>query len=158
MNGTTMALLAGGLIAAGGVGTAIGDLGDRDRDRPPQELEVRKDDGFDDVELVDEEDDGTGDGGSDDRSRDRSGERSGASLSQDPQTGSGDKTGGTAQTAGTGYQGDTGDGDATAGNDGSAGGDNSYAAPVADDGYVAPAPAAPAYYGGGSDDGGGSDG
>ena len=156
MNGTTMALLAGGLIAAGGVGTAIGDLGDRDRDRPPQELEVRKDDGFDDVELVDEDDDGKGDGSRDDRS----GDRSGASLSQDPQTGSGDNTARTAQTAGTGYQGDTGDGDATAGNDGSAGGDNSYVAPAADEGYVAPAPAAPVYYGddGGSYSGGGSDG
>ena len=116
MNGTTMALLAGGLIAAGGVGTAIGDLGDRDRDRPPQELEVRKDDGFDDVELVDEDDDGKGDGSRDDRT--------------------------------------------PAGNDGSAGGDNSYVAPAADEGYVAPAPAAPVYYGddGGSYSGGGSDG
>lgn len=155
MTTKTAALLAGGLIAAAGVGTAVGDIGSDDdgRERPPQELEVRKDDRYDDVELVDEEDDDR-----DDRSRDRS---QPSAPTQDPKTGSGDNTGGTGNTKGTGWTGDTFDGDRTDGNDGTGGGDNSYVAPAADS-YAAPAPApAPAYYGGddgGSYSGGGSDG
>jgi len=156
MTGKAIALLAGGLIAAAGVGSALGDLGGDDHDDPIDALEVRKDDSGSDVELVDEEDD-RGDGGRDDDSRDGSGGKDAESRhgtqapSQDPQTGSGDRTGGTGNSAGTGWPGDT-DGDATAGNDGTGGGDNSYVA-VADDSYAAPAPApAPAYdY---SDDGG----
>ena len=160
MDAKTVALLAGGLLAAGGVGTAIGDLGDDAREKEPSELEIRKDDRGADVELVD--DDEGGDGGNDrskDRDHNNSKDRSqSAAISQDPDTRSWGGTGDTKQTAGTGPSGNTGDGDATAGNDGTGGGDNSYVAPAADAGYVAPAPAAPAYYGGGSDDGGGSDG
>jgi hypothetical protein len=161
MNPKAVAVLAGGVVAVAGVGTAIGDLGpDDEDDRPLQELEVRKDDGSDDVELVEEEDD-RGDG---DNDRDRSA-RGGAQAqdqgpTQDPQTGSGDNTGGTGNTAGTGWTGDT-DGDWTDGNDGTGGGDNTYAAPAVDS-YAAPAPApAPAYYGdddGGSYSGGDTDG
>jgi hypothetical protein len=144
MNAKALALMAGGLVAAAGVGTAIGDLGsDDDGDRPLRELELRKDDGAGDVELVDEEDD---------RDDDKSGDKS-RGPTQDPQTGSGDRTGGTNHTPGTGWSGDTGDGDATPGNDGTNGGENTYVEAAGD--YVAPAPTpapAPAYYG--SDDGG----
>ena len=100
MNAKAIALLAGGLVAAGGVGTAIGDLGsdDSERERAFSELEVRKDDGSDDVELVDDEDGGRGDGsdrgGGDERSRDRSVQTN--RPEQDPNTGSGDRTAGTA--------------------------------------------------------------
>jgi hypothetical protein len=160
MNAKALALLAGGLVAAGGVGTAIGDLGsdDSERGRSFTDLELRKDDGSDDIELVDDEDDrGDGNRGDDDPTRDRSAQSNGPT--QDPKTGSGDNTGGTGNTAGTGWTGDT-DGDWTDGNDGTGGGDNTVAAPAADS-YVAPAPA-PAHhvYGddGGSYSGGGSDG
>jgi hypothetical protein len=157
MDVKAIALLAGGLIAAGGVGSALADLDDGGRDDMFRELEVRKDDGSDDVELVDEEDD-RGDGGGDNS---RNGESRHDQPSQDPQTGSGHDTGpGTGQTAGTGWEGDT-DGDMTGGNDGTSGGNNSYVAQPADyaddSGYVAPAPAPAADYSydGGS---GGSDG
>jgi hypothetical protein len=137
MTGKAIALVAIGVIALGGVGSALGDLGEDDSEAQLSELELRKDDSSDDVELVDDDQD-DGDGNS-----------------QNPETQSGENTGGTADTRGTGADGDTGDGDATAGNDGTGGGDNSYVAP-AEDSYVAPAPApAPAYeYDGGSDDGG----
>jgi hypothetical protein len=155
-----IALIAAGLIAAGGVGSALADLDDSDkRDAALQELEARKDDSSDDVELVDDEDDRDPDRGGDSR-----GDRD--APTQDPQTGSGDQTGpGTGQTGGTGWEGDT-DGDHNGGNEGTGGGENSYvaAAPAGgygDDsgGYVAPspAPAPPSDYSydGGS---GGSDG
>jgi hypothetical protein len=145
MNTKALALMAGGLVAAAGVGTAIADLGgDDDGGRSFSELELRKDDGAGDVELIDEEDDPRdGDGSGDGNGGTGDGGDRGAGPAQDAQTGSGDSTGiVTGNTAGTGWEGDT-DGDLTAGNDGSGGGDNSYVAPVADsaDGYVAPAPA-----------------
>jgi hypothetical protein len=165
MTGKAIALLAGGLIAAAGVGSALGDLGGDDNDDPIDALEVRKDDSGSDVELIDEEDD-RGDGGRDDDSRGNDGRgdgsrgkgadsgQGGQAPSQDPQTGSGGGTGGTGNTGGTGWPGDT-DGDVTGGNDGTGGGDNSYVA-VADDSYAAPAPAYE--YGGEYSDDGGSDG
>jgi hypothetical protein len=149
MTAKIIAIAIGIVVAIGGVATAIGDIGSDEREEQIGQVDLRKDDLGNDVELVDEEDDDRN-GDKDDRDGD---------TRQDPATGSGDRTGGTHRTAGTGYSGDTGDGDATAGNDGTGGGDNSYVAPASDDGYVAPAPApAPAYGDDASYSGGGSDG
>lgn len=123
MNAKAIALIAGGLVAAAGVGNAIGDLGSGERERELPEVDVRKDDAGDDVDLVDD----------DDRDRDKGGS-----------TGGSDRTG-RADTR------DRGDGDATRGNDGTGGGDNTDAAasPAPAPAPPAPAPApAPAYDGG----------
>jgi hypothetical protein len=154
MTAKIIAIAIGIVVAIGGVATAIGDIGSDDPEEQIAQVDLRKDDLGNDVELVDEDDD--------DRDRDKdTGDRTGGpgDTGQNPATGSGDRTGGTHRTAGTGYSGDTGDGDATGGNDGTGGGDNSYVAPVSDDGYAAPAPApAPAYGDDASYSGGGSDG
>lgn len=125
------------LLAAGGIGAAIGEaLSGTESARALDSIELRKDD---QREEIADEDAGDPDG---DGTRGDDGTRGGSN------TGDGDRTRGNDGTRGGN---NTGDGDWTAGNDGTGGGDNSY---------VAPAPA-PDYGGGGggySDDGGGTDG
>jgi hypothetical protein len=127
------------LVAAGGMGAAIGEaVGGSGSSQSLDPIELRKDDRGDEVAEDDDGDDPDGDGtrdGDDTGGGDRS--RGGDNTADGPRTG--------------GHDG-TRDGDATGGNDGTVGGDNSY---------VAPAPAPEPYYGGGgggTDDGGGTDG
>src|SRR5919106_1637421 len=137
------------LVAAGGMGAAIGEaVGGSDSSRALDPIELRKDDRGD--ELVDDDvgDDPDGDGtrgadgtvggdrtrGGDDtldgpRTAGHDGTRDGDNTVGGDRTRGGDNTADGPRTAG---QDGTRDGDWTAGNDGTLGGDNSYVAPAPD--------------------------